>query len=108
MPIKAICEKLHVCLIVHIDYLCWVERNLKKDTVTIDKNVASMSVVEENTSSNDQEMAISQKIDILIDVVENMGNQIKRQDECLWKQEERSSLSDLSAVLLLGISWPQS
>ena len=44
----------------------------KKDTATNDKNAASMSVVEENISSNDQEMAISQKFDILTDVVENM------------------------------------
>ena len=64
----------------------------------IDKNVGSMSLAEENTSSNHQEMAISQKLDILIGVVENMDNQIKQQDELLGKQEEGSSLSDLSAV----------
>ena len=57
-----------------------------------------MSVAEDNISSNEQEMAISQKLDILIDVFENMGNQIKQQDVRLQKQEERSSLSDLSAV----------
>ena len=57
-----------------------------------------MSVKEGNCSSNDQEMPISQKLDILIDVVANMGNQIKEQDARLQKQEERSSIGDLYAV----------
>ena len=57
-----------------------------------------MSVVKENTGSNDQEMAISQKLDILIDVVANMGKQVKEQDVRLQKQEERSSIGDLSVV----------
>ena len=75
-------------------------KRTKKDvtTVTTDKNTVSMSVKEENSSSNDQEMPISQKLDILIDVVANMGNQIKEQDVRLQKQEERSIIGDLSAV----------
>ena len=35
-------------------------KKTKKDVAMTDKNVASMSVVEENAGSNDQEMAISQ------------------------------------------------
>ena len=73
-------------------------KKTNKDTVLTNKNVASVSAVEGNTSSNDQEMAISQKLDILIDVVANMGNQIKEQDAQLQKQEERPSIGDLSAV----------
>ena len=41
----------------------------------------------DNTGSNEQEMAISQKLDILIDVVANMGKQVKKQDVRLQKQE---------------------
>ena len=63
----------------------------KKDTAMTDKNAASG-----NSSSNDQEMAISQKLDIYI--VANIGNQIKEQDVRLRKQEERSSIGDLSAI----------
>ena len=43
-------------------------KKTKKDVVTTDKNAASMIIGEENASSNDQEMAISQKLDILIDM----------------------------------------
>ena len=61
-------------------------KKTKKDAATTDKNAASMSVVEENTGSNDQEMAISQKLDILIDVVANMGKQVKEQEVRLQKK----------------------
>ena len=60
-------------------------KRTKKDTATADKNVASVSAVEDNSISKDQEMAISQKVDILIDVVENVCNQIKQHDERLQK-----------------------
>ena len=72
-------------------------KKTKKDTATTDKNVASVSVVEDNTGSNEQEMAILQKLDILIDVA-NMGKQVKEQDVRLQKQEERSSIRELSVV----------
>ena len=76
----------------------------KKDTSKTDKNAISMSVKEGSSSSNEQEMPISQKLDILIDVVANMGNQIKEQDARLQKQEERSSIGDLSAVPVIQSS----
>ena len=38
------------------------------------------------------------KLDILIDVMANMGKQVKEQDVRLQKQEERSSIGDLSVV----------
>ena len=73
-------------------------KKTKKDTAITDKNAASMSVAEDNIGSNEPEMAISKKIDILIDVVANMGKQVKEQDMRLQQQEERSSIADLFVV----------
>ena len=66
------------------------KRTKKQDTLTTDKNAVSVSAV---ASSDDQKMTIALYIflDILIDVVENMGSHINKQDERLHKQEERSS-----------------
>ena len=43
-------------------------------------------------------MSISQKLDVLMNAVQEMGSKIKEQDERLERQEEKTSISDLSAV----------
>ena len=43
-------------------------------------------------------MSISQKLDVLMNAVQEMGSKIKEQDERLKRQEEKTSISDLSAV----------
>ena len=48
-------------------------------------------------------MAVLQKLDILIDVVENIGYQIKQQYERLRKREGRSRLSDVQKLPSLKI-----
>ena len=68
-----ICRTYRICLIVKscLPLLgIMSKKKSKKYTAMTDKNAASG-----NSSSNDQEMAISQKVDIY--VVANMGNQIK-------------------------------
>ena len=51
-----------------------------------------------STASGVNDIGVSQKLDTLLEAVKNMGDQLKQQDERLHRQEEKTSIRDLSAV----------
>ena len=54
-----------------------------KSNATVDKNKQEKPVIIEVGSSESQDMSISQKLDILMNSVQEIGSKIKDQDERL-------------------------
>ena len=74
------------------------KNNSKKGT---NKSTGQESVlIEGNTSSQLRDNSISQKLDMLLDVVKGLDAKVQDQDARLQKQEERVSIANVSALLL--------
>ena len=73
-------------------------KNSSKTKTTSGKDKHEAIVNEGASTSQSQDMSISQKLDVLMNAVQEMGSKIKEQDERLKRQEEKTSISDLSAV----------
>ena len=73
-------------------------KNSSKNKTTAEKHLQQESVNDGVGTSKSQDMSISQKLDVLMNAVQEMGSKIKEQDERLKRQEEKTSISDLSAV----------
>ena len=69
-----------------------------KNKTTADKHSQEDIVNDGAGTSQSQDMSISQKLDVLMNAVQEMGSKIKEQEERLKRQEEKMSISDLSAV----------
>ena len=59
---------------------------------------AAEKIPDVSAASEANDTGISQKLDTLLEAVKNMGDQLKQQDERLRRQEEKTSIHDLSAV----------
>ena len=73
-------------------------KNSSKNKTAADKHSQEDIVNDGAGTSQSQDMSISQKLDVLMNAVQEMGSKIKEQDERLKRQEEKMSISDLSAV----------
>ena len=73
-------------------------KNSSKNITVCDKDKREDMVNDGAGTSQSQDMSISQKLDILMNAVQEMGSKIKEQDERLKKPEEKMSISDISAV----------
>ena len=73
-------------------------KNSSKNKTTVDKHSQEDVVNDGAGTSQSQDMSISQKLDVLMNAVQEMGSKMKEQDEMLKRQEEKTSISDLSAV----------
>ena len=72
------------------------KNNSKKGS---NKSTGQESVlIEGNTSSQLKDNSISQKLDMLLDVVKGLDAKVQDQDARLLKQEERVSIANVSAL----------
>ena len=75
-----------------------IQRNSSKIKTTVDKHLQEDVVNDGAGTRQSQDMSISQKLDVLMNAVQEMCSKMKEQDERLKRQEEKTSISDLSAV----------
>ena len=77
-------------------------RNGKKASKNDDKNGTQASEAEKapdvSTAGEGNDTGVSQKLNTLLEAVKSMGDQLKQQNERLHRQEEKTSIHDLSAV----------
>ena len=59
---------------------------------------AAEKIPDVSAASGANDTGVSQKLDTLLEAVKNMGDQLRQQDERLRRQEEKTSIHDLSAV----------
>ena len=75
-----------------------IQKYSSKNKTTGDKDKHEAIVNEGASTSQSQDMSISQKLDVLMNAVQEMGSKVKEQDERLKRPEEKTSISDSSAL----------
>ena len=75
------------------------EEKKKNSKKASDKSAGQESeFIEENSSSQLKYKSISQKLDMLLEVVKGLDAKVQDQDVCLQKQEERVTIANVSAL----------